>query len=139
MSQLNRFLQAQENIYSTALAELQRGVKETHWMWFIFPQVDGLGISSTAKYYAIKNRAEAEEYLGHPILGSRLLECTSTLLTIRGRTAYQIFGSPDDLKLRSSMTLFSATSPADSLFHQVLSKYYSGQPDPRTIEILQSS
>ena len=139
MSQLNRFLQAQENIYSTALAELQRGVKETHWMWFIFPQIDGLGISSTAKYYAIKNRAEAEEYLGHPILGSRLLECTSTLLTIRGRTAYQIFGSPDDLKLRSSMTLFSATSPADSLFHQVLSKYYSGQPDPRTIEILQSS
>jgi uncharacterized protein (DUF1810 family) len=105
-------------------------------MWFVFPQLDGLGYSATAKRYAIKSREEARQYLAHPVLGKRLVECTETVLAISGRSAYDIFGSPDDMKLRSSMTLFAAVAPPDSVFAQVLEQYFQGQPDSKTLSLL---
>ncbi|MEI7770673.1 MAG: DUF1810 domain-containing protein, partial [Chloroflexales bacterium] len=111
---LQRFVRAQETVYAQVLAELRGGKKRTHWMWFIFPQLDGLGYSATAKRYAIKSRAEARQYLNHLILGKRLIACTEAILAISGRSASDIFGSPDDVKLRSSMTLFAAVAPPDS-------------------------
>jgi uncharacterized protein (DUF1810 family) len=135
---LARFLQAQERSYETALAELRQGAKRSHWMWFIFPQITGLGSSSTAQFYAISSRAEAEAHLAHPVLGSRLVTCAEALLGVEGQTASQIMGYPDDLKLRSSATLFAAVSPAGSIFHKLLEKYFDGEPDPRTLEILAS-
>ncbi len=124
---LNRFLTAQESVYDRALAELKSGRKRTHWMWFIFPQIDGLGHSETARFYAIKNLEEARAYLRHPILGARLAECAEAVLAVEGRTAAEIFGYPDDLKLRSSMTLFASVSEPGSVFERVLAKYYHGE------------
>jgi len=113
---LNRFVEAQEEIYPRALAEIKLSRKRSHWMWFIFPQIDGLGHSSTARLYAIKSKEEAKAYLDHPVLGKRLIECSEALLKIKGKSAEEIFGYPDDLKLRSSMTLFASVSEPDPIF-----------------------
>ena len=133
---LARFVSAQEGVYKRALAEIRAGDKRTHWMWFIFPQIDGLGFSSTAKLYAIKSPEEARQYLAHPVLGPRLRECAEAVLAVEGRSAFDIFGSPDDLKLKSSMTLFETLAGQDAVFGQVLDKYYDGERDTRTLEIL---
>lgn len=133
---LNRFLTVQEGVYAQALAELRRGKKENHWMWFIFPQIDGLGRSEMARHYAIKSRAEAVAYLQHPVLGPRLVECAEALLQIHGKSASDIMGYPDDLKLNSNMTLFAAISEPGSIFHQVLDRYFKGNADSKTIELL---
>jgi uncharacterized protein (DUF1810 family) len=130
---LRRFTSAQENIYSIALAELKSGQKRSHWMWYIFPQIDGLGHSLTTIHYAIKSLEEARQYLDHPILGKRLLECAETVLHIQGRTISQIFGYPDDMKLKSSMTLFADVADADSVFVRVLEKYFDGERDILTL------
>jgi len=133
---LSRFLEAQDGVYGLALAEIQRGKKQGHWMWFIFPQIRGLGTSATARHYAITSKAEAAAYLCHPILGQRLLACCSALMSLNGKSATDVFGFPDDLKLRSCLTLFSMVAEQQSLFSKVLSKYYAGVPDDRTLEIL---
>jgi len=132
---LARFLDAQSSTYTTALAELRAGCKRTHWIWFIFPQVSGLGLSSTSQFYAIRSRAEAAAYLAHPVLGPRLRECTDAILQHPQKTAAEIMGHPDDLKLRSSMTLFSALTSADSPFHLVLDRWFDS-PDERTLAFL---
>ena len=134
--ELSRFVEAQRSSYASALAELTAGRKRSHWMWFIFPQVAGLGHSSMAQRYAIGSRAEAEAYLAHPILGERLRACVDALLAVEGRSAGQIMGSPDDMKLQSSATLFAEISPAGSSFEQLLTKYYGGRKDPRTLDFL---
>ena len=133
---LGRFLAAQEGVYPAALAEITAGSKRSHWMWFIFPQVSGLGSSSVAQRYAIRSRAEAQAYLAHAVLGQRLLECTKALLGVHGRSASQIMGSPDDLKLRSSMTLFAYVSKSDSPLEKVLAKFFSGEKDQKTVNFL---
>lgn len=133
---LNRFVQAQEGSYKQALAEITSGRKRSHWMWYIFPQIDGLAFSSTSKHYSIKSIDEARAYLAHPVLGPRLLECAEALLRINGRSATQIFGSPDDVKLRSCATLFACVSPASSIFERLLQKYYAGGADVKTLELL---
>jgi len=133
---LSRFISAQEEVYNEVLAELKSGLKRTHWMWFIFPQIDGLGLSPTTQYYAIKSIEEARKYLKHPILGSRLIECTEAVLSIKGRTVSQIFGYPDDFKLKSSMTLFAFVSDPDSVFVRVLDKYFQGERDIKTLQLL---
>lgn len=133
---LQRFLHAQEDIYDQALAEIRSGQKRSHWMWFIFPQLDGLAFSPTAKHYAIKDSAEAKAYLDHPILGPRLLECTEATLQIAGRSATQIFGHPDDLKLRSCATLFAFVSAPGSVFERLIEKYYQGEQDDKTSKLL---
>jgi uncharacterized protein (DUF1810 family) len=133
---LRRFISAQEMIYTDVLAELQDGRKRTHWMWFIFPQFDGLGYSTTSKHYAIKSKEEARSYLSHPVLGKRLTECAETILSVQGRSAAEIFGSPDDMKLKSSMTLFAAVTASGSVFARVLEKYFRGQQDSRTLDLL---
>ncbi len=133
---LNRFISAQEGVYDRALAELRGGLKRTHWMWFIFPQIDGLGYSSTARHYAIKSLEEARQYLSHPILGPRLVECAEAVLAVQGRSASDIFGYPDDMKLHSSMTLFALVSEPHSVFVRVLEKYFQGKQDARTLQIV---
>ena len=133
----NRFLSAQQNIYSHVLKELQNGKKTSHWMWFIFPQIDGLGHSSTAKYYSIKSINEAKEYFDHPILGKRLLECCNIILKIEGRSVEDIFGYPDNLKLKSCMTLFNYAVHNHKVFAEVLNEYFAGEHDEQTISILQ--
>jgi uncharacterized protein (DUF1810 family) len=133
---LSRFVQAQEDDFEQALAEIRSGRKRTHWMWYVFPQLDGLGFSSTAKHFAIKSTEEARAYLEHPVLGPRLLECAEAALAVEGRSATEIFGSPDDLKLRSCVTLFACVSPPGSVFHRVLDKYYRGEPDRKTLRLL---
>lgn len=133
---LTRFEKAQENIYDGVLLELTNGKKRTHWMWYIFPQLDGLGHSATAKYYAIKSREEARQYLNHPVLGKRLLECTITVLAIDGRTVLEIFGYPDNLKLKSCMTLFASVADPDSVFVRILDKYFNGEQDLLTLQLL---
>jgi uncharacterized protein (DUF1810 family) len=133
---LTRFLDAQAPIYGQALAELQAGRKRSHWMWFIFPQLAGLGHSSTARFYAIGSKEEAQAYLTHPTLGPRLIECAQALLQHEGKSATQILGTPDDLKLRSSATLFAQLTPANSPSAQILKKYYNNEPDPKTLELL---
>ncbi len=133
---LERFVRAQIGSYETALWEMRRGRKCSHWMWYIFPQIAGLGMSSTAQYYAIQDLQEAEEYLAHPILGSRLLEISRTLLSVDSDDAYAVFGWPDNLKLRSSMTLFSCAAVDEPVFQQVLDKFYGGLPDERTLALL---
>jgi uncharacterized protein (DUF1810 family) len=133
---LSRFLEAQEGVYETALRELENGQKRSHWMWFIFPQAAGLGSSSMAQRYAIKSRQEAKAYLEHPILGARLKACCSALLQVKGRSAEDIMGYPDFLKLKSSMTLFAAVADGTSVFSDVLKRYFADQTDPRTIEWL---
>lgn len=132
---LDRFVAAQDPLYSRVVAELAAGHKQSHWMWFIFPQVAGLGFSAMAQRYAIRSRAEAEAYLIHPILGSRLLECTRLVLEVSGKTIHAILGSPDDVKFRSSMTLFDAVSN-QPIFAQAIDKYYSGEKDRTTLDIL---
>jgi uncharacterized protein (DUF1810 family) len=133
---LRRFLDAQASNYTDALAELRAGRKRSHWMWYVFPQYAGLGHSTMAQRYSIKNVAEADAYLRHPILGPRLLECAEALLVHDARSAYEILGSPDDLKLRSSATLFSHVSPTGSPFHRLLDKFFAGEPDRRTVELI---
>jgi uncharacterized protein (DUF1810 family) len=133
---LQRFADAQAPLYATALAELGRGRKQSHWMWFVFPQIAGLGLSPTAQFYAIGSLDEARAYLAHPVLGPRLREATAVVNALTGRTAHDIFGSPDDLKFRSSMTLFRAAAPEEPIFQAALDRYFAGQPDPRTLELL---
>ncbi len=138
--ELHRFLNAQEDTYDTALAELKSGKKRSHWMWYIFPQIRGLGFSETAKYYAIQDRAEAELFLNHPVLGKRLREISAVLLTLKENNPTSVFGSPDDLKLKSSMTLFSLLEESDeNVFSKVLKKYYGGSDDEKTRQLLNSN
>jgi uncharacterized protein (DUF1810 family) len=136
---LNRFLQAQENDYERALSEIRSGQKRTHWMWYIFPQLEGLAFSSTAKHYSIKSIPEARAYLNHPVLGPRLLECSEAVVQIKGRSANEIFGSPDDLKLRSCATLFEYVSPSGSVFKQLIEEYYGGERDHKTLALLDTT
>ena len=136
---LDRFTDAQAQAYARALSEIKAGRKTSHWMWFIFPQIKGLGQSDIAKNYSIKNLDEAAAYLNHPVLGKRLIEICNALLKIDGKTANQIFGNPDDLKLRSSMTLFANVKNADPIFDEVLNKYFNGQPDKLTLQILKNN
>jgi uncharacterized protein (DUF1810 family) len=136
--ELSRFVSAQSDSYAVALSELKSGAKRSHWMWYVFPQFAGLGTSAMATRYAIQSRQEAAAYLTHPLLGARLIECTKALLGVTGKTAEQVMGRPDDLKLRSSMTLFAAISPAGSVFHQVLDRYFTGAADERTLEYLKA-
>src|SRR5262249_27628323 len=133
---LRRFVEAQEEDFERALSELKSGKKRTHWMWYIFPQLDGLGFSSTAKHYSIKSIEEARAYLDHPVLGPRLLECAEEVVRIEGRSATEIFGSPDDLKLRSCATLFACISPPGSVFERLLEKFYGGRRDDKTLRLL---
>ena len=133
---LDRFIEAQEGDYENALAEIRAGRKRSHWMWYVFPQFIGLGNSPTSVHYAIKSRAEAEAYLAHPILGPRLLECAEAVVQVQNRSAHEIFGSPDDLKLRSSATLFASVSPDASVFHRIIGTYFDGKPDVRTTELM---
>ena len=133
---LNRFVEAQATIFEQALSEIRRGGKRSHWMWFIFPQIAGLGWSPTSRHYAIRSREEAAAYLRHPILGPRLVECVEALLALEGTTASAIFGYPDDLKLRSSATLFARVSPPGSVFQQILDRYFGGAADAKTTRLL---
>jgi uncharacterized protein (DUF1810 family) len=132
---LKRFLDAQEPVYSRVLSELRRGQKQSHWMWFIFPQRAGLGHSAMAQRFGIASREEAVAYLGHGILGSRLRECTALVNAVEGRTIHEILGSPDDFKFRSSTTLFGAAS-SEPGFSAAIAKYYGGEPDPKTLSLL---
>jgi uncharacterized protein (DUF1810 family) len=133
---LSRFVQAQETVINQAISEIKRGRKQSHWMWYIFPQFDGLGFSATSRRYSIKSLAEAEAYLSHPVLGPRLIECTEAALGLEGRSAQEIFGSPDDMKLRSCATLFACVSPPGSMFESVLGKYFHGERDDKTLSLL---
>ena len=133
---MTRFVEAQEGVYQQALAEIQRGRKASHWMWFIFPQYEGLGLSEASRFYAIKSLEEARAYLAHPVLGPRLTACAEAALAVDERSATQIFGSPDDMKLRSCATLFAAVSPPGSVFERLLEKYFEGQGDKRTLALL---
>jgi uncharacterized protein (DUF1810 family) len=132
---LDRFVRAQDPVYRDVQEELAQGRKQTHWMWFIFPQVAGLGFSAMSQRYAIGSRAEARAYLAHPVLGGRLNECTNLVLAVQGRTINAILGAPDDAKFRSSMTLFGAVSD-EPLFDQALARYFGGERDGATLEIL---
>ena len=132
---LVRFLEAQEPVFRAVLAELGQGRKQSHWMWFVFPQIAGLGFSAMSQRYAIGSRAEAEAYLAHPVLGPRLIECTRLVLAVDGRTINAILGAPDDAKFRSSMTLFGAVSD-EPIFDEALAKYFAGQRDDATLGIL---
>jgi uncharacterized protein (DUF1810 family) len=134
--ELSRFIKAQDTIYDRVLLELKSGRKRTHWMWFVFPQIDGLGYSSTTKYYSIKSIEEARQYLNHPVLGKRLRECAETILALEGIPVSRIFGFPDDMKLKSSMTLFASVAQPRSAFIRVLEKYFQGGRDERTVDLL---
>jgi uncharacterized protein (DUF1810 family) len=133
---LDRFVQAQDRVLPAVRRELAEGRKRTHWMWFVFPQLRGLGQSPTALHYGIASLAEAEAYLAHPLLGPRLEECTALVNAVTGRSLHAIFGSPDDMKFHSSMTLFAAARPGASVFQEALEKYCGGVPDQRTLELL---
>ena len=133
---LERFVDAQDGTYARALAELRAGRKTSHWMWWIFPQVAGLGMSSTSAAYAIADLAEARAYLGHDVLGPRLLECCRALLDLEDVSAERVLGSIDAIKLRSSMTLFARADPAEGTFREVLDRYYDGDEDERTVALL---
>lgn len=136
MPDLQRFLDAQATNYHDALAEIQGGRKRTHWMWYVFPQIQGLGTSETAKFYALHDTAEAEAFVQHPVLGARLLAISRALLALDSSDAYAILGSPDDMKLKSSMTLFAALPGADPVFRAVLDKFYGGEQDEKTLRII---
>ena len=136
---LDRFLKAQEPDYERALKEIQSGRKRTHWMWYIFPQFEGLGSSSVSRRFAIKSVAEAEAYLWHPVLGPRLMACAEAVAAVEGPSAAEIFDPPDDLKLRSSATLFDLISPPGSVFDRVLAKYFDGQRDQFTLQLVRVS
>ncbi|HTO33331.1 MAG TPA: DUF1810 domain-containing protein [Pararhizobium sp.] len=133
---LERFVEAQAGIYDTALSELTNGRKMTHWMWFVFPQLAGLGLSAMAQSFAISGKAEAAAYLAHPLLGARLLECTQAVNAVSSRTAHEIFGSPDDLKFRSSMTLFEIVAVEPASFRMAIDRFFGGEPDRRTLALL---
>ena len=133
---LERFIEAQEGIYKTAVSELKNGHKTSHWMWYIFPQIKGLGFSSMSMQYSISSLREAEEYLDHPILVSRIRECTRIVLDINDYSAKQIFGSIDEIKFRSSMTLFNYVQNNENIFELALVKYFNGIQDNRTLELL---
>jgi uncharacterized protein (DUF1810 family) len=133
---LDRFVRAQQVNYHQALCELRGGRKRSHWMWYVFPQLAGLGFSATSRYFAITGLAEAEAYLAHPVLGPRLLECVEAVLGVEGRSAHDLFGSPDDAKLRSCATLFARVSPPGSPFQRVLDRYFQGGQDPKTLALL---
>jgi uncharacterized protein (DUF1810 family) len=133
---LKRFLDAQASDYAQALAEVKAGRKRSHWMWYIFPQVQGLGFSETSRYYGIKDLAEATAYLQHPVLGSRLVSICEELLKLPGSNATSIMGSPDDMKLKSSMTLFAAVPNTNAVFQQVLAKFFGGVQDNKTLQLL---
>jgi len=134
---LQRFVEAQKRNYDDAFAELRAGRKTSHWMWYVFPQIAGLGSSAMAQTYAIGSLAEAKAYLAHPLLGPRLRECVAAVNAVSGRTAHEIFGSPDDFKFRSSLTLFAEAAPDQPLFGQALAAYFAGEPDPRTLAALE--
>ncbi len=133
---LQHFLTAQAPLLEQIRGELQAGAKRSHWMWFVFPQLAGLGSSAMARRYAISSKAEARAYLAHPVLGVRLVACTRLVNAVNGRSAYEIFGSPDDVKFRSSMTLFHAADPSVPDFFEALAKFFAGKGDPVTIEKL---
>lgn len=133
---LERYIKAQAPVYARALAELRSGQKQSHWMWFVFPQIAGLGRSAMSQTYAIQSLEEAKEYLAHPVLGARLRECCRTVLDLNGKTAHEIFRSPDDLKFRSCLTLFARAAPDESLFDDLLVKYFGSKEDPATVELL---
>ncbi|VTU16630.1 hypothetical protein SRS16CHR_01824 [Variovorax sp. SRS16] len=135
---LQRFVDAQHAVIERALDELRAGRKRSHWMWFVFPQIAGLGRSETAQHYAIVSLAEARAYLAHPLLGPRLHACSASVLAVQGRSASEIFGVPDDLKFRSSMTLFAEADPAAQVFRACLEEYFGGQPDAATLSRLGS-
>lgn len=135
-SSLDRFISAQENTWQSALTEIKNGRKQGHWMWFIFPQILGLGQSQTSSFYAIKDLAEAEKYFRHPVLGKRLVEICKALIMQNVKDATQIFGSPDDVKLRSSMTLFNAVPNSGKVFKEVLNVFFNGTKDQQTLHIL---
>jgi uncharacterized protein (DUF1810 family) len=133
---LQRFHKAQEQTYHNAFSEIRNGKKTSHWMWFIFPQIAGLGFSEISKFYAIRDLREAELYLKDDILAGRLISINKLLLEIRGKTAHEIFGSPDDSKLKSSMTLFSSVKDANPIFQQVLDHYFNGNKDAKTLQLI---
>jgi uncharacterized protein (DUF1810 family) len=133
---LQRFVDAQDPVYPQVLQELRAARKRTHWMWFVFPQLAALGMSSMARHYGLSGMAEARAYLAHPVLGLRLRECCEALLANGASDPHAVFGSPDDLKLRSCLTLFAAADPGEALFVKVLDRYYGGEPDARTIALL---
>ena len=133
---LKRFTDAQENSYAMAFSEIQQGRKQSHWMWFIFPQIAGLGFSETSRYYAIKDLQEAAGFLQDPVLGSRLINISRELLKLKTNNAHQVFGNPDDLKLKSSMTLFSMLPGADPVFQLVLEKFFNGEKDTKTLYLV---
>ncbi len=135
---LRRFVEAQDGVYAGALAEVRRGRKASHWMWFVFPQLAGLGYSPTARHYGIQGLEEARAYLAHPMLGPRLREVAAAAAGLEGRTAREVFGSPDDLKLRSSLTLFEAAAPGEPVFARALDALCAGERDGRTLELLAS-
>ena len=135
---LARFIEAQEEDYRQALSEIRSGRKRSHWMWYIFPQFQGLGFSPTSQQYSIKSLDEARAYLQHPELGPRLVRCFVALLEVEGKSAHDIFGSPDDMKLRSCATLFAKVSSPGSVFEQVLAKYFDGKPDEPTIRLIKA-
>ena len=133
---MKRFIDAQENSYAAALSEIKNGRKESHWMWYIFPQIAGLGYSQISRFYAIKDLAEATMYLQHELLGKHLIEISQALLDLNTDNAYEIFGSPDDIKLCSSMTLFAQVNNAPPVFKKVLDKFFNGKADDKTLQLL---
>lgn len=133
---LDRFLRAQDGVYESALNELRAGRKTSHWMWFVFPQLDGLGRSATARFFALRGMDEARAYVAHQVLGTRLRQCTAAVLEVRGRSAYEIFGSPDDVKFRSCMTLFELAAADAAVFSEALDRYFGGRRDPLTLRLL---
>jgi len=135
---LERFVEAQQSDYAIALSEIKSGRKQSHWMWYIFPQVLGLGYTGTSIHYGIKNLEEAAAYLEHEVLGKRLIEISSVLLSLETSDAHKIFGSPDNMKLRSCMTLFSLAPGADQVFQAVLDKFFNGQKDEKTLQLLEA-
>jgi uncharacterized protein (DUF1810 family) len=136
---LSRFLDAQQSIFDQALSEIRNGRKRGHWIWYIFPQLSGLGISETSTYYGLRGILEARAYLNHPVLGKRLILISNALLDLDSNNASQILGSPDDMKLRSSMTLFSLVSENNHVFQAILTKFFEGNPDPKTLSLLSRS
>ena len=139
MTDLDRFVAAQEPVFAAVLAELRAGRKQTHWMWFVFPQLAALGRSPTAKYYGLADLDAARAYLGHPVLGPRLIACTRLVNAVAGRSAHDIFGSPDDLKFRSCVTLFHRAAPDEAAFGEALRKYFGGVEDAPTVELVASA
>jgi uncharacterized protein (DUF1810 family) len=131
---LQRFIEAQESVYDRVLTELRQGRKTSHWMWFVFPQIEGLGHSAMARRFSIRSLEEARAYLNHPLLGTRLVECTRLICQVKGKAIHEILGSPDDLKFRSSMTLFGRASSDPEVFQAALVKFFESEPDPQTLK-----